>query len=40
MDYLPLLVFGVLTGTVTGCVLRAVMPLLEKQSKYFVSHTG
>ena len=40
VSYAPaLLVFGVLTGTVTGCVFRAVMPLLEKQSKYFVSRT-
>ena len=38
VSYAPaLLVFGALTGTVTGCVFKAVMPLLEKQSKYFIS---
>ncbi|HOU09459.1 MAG TPA: Gx transporter family protein [Clostridiales bacterium] len=34
--YAPLLaVFAVVTGTVTGLVMRAVMPALEKQSRYF-----
>ncbi len=38
VSYAPaLLLFGVLTGSVTGCVFRAVMPLLIKQSKFFVS---
>lgn len=36
--YAPaLLVFGVCTGIVTGCVFKAVSPILIKQSKYFVS---
>lgn len=34
--YAPaLLIFGVLTGTATGIIFRAVMPALEKQKKYF-----
>ena len=34
--YVPvLLIFAVLTGMVTGAVLKAVMPLLIKQSKFF-----
>ncbi len=34
--YAPaLLVFGILTGTVTGVVFRTVMPALEKQKKFF-----
>lgn len=38
--YAPaLMVFGVCTGIVTGCVFRAVSPLLIKTSKYFVSTT-
>lgn len=37
MGYAPvLLVFGVMTGIVTGCVFKAVYPILIKQSKYFV----
>lgn len=37
--YAPaLLIFGVCTGIVTGCVFRAVSPLLIKISKYFVSN--
>ena len=41
VSYAPaLLVFGALTGTVTGCVFKAVAPLLEKQSKFFVSPHG
>lgn len=36
MLYAPALaVFGVATGAVTGVVLRAVMPALEKMKKYF-----
>lgn len=39
LGYAPvLLVFGVLTGIVTGCVFRAVSPILIKQSKFFVSN--
>lgn len=38
VSYAPmLLLFGILTGSVTGCIFRAVMPLLNKQSKFFVS---
>lgn len=38
LGYAPvLLVFGVMTGIVTGCVFRAVSPILIKQSKFFVS---
>ena len=34
--YAPaLLVFGAVTGTVTGIILKAVIPVLEKQKKYF-----
>lgn len=34
--YAPaLLVFGAVTGTVTGLILKAVIPVLEKQKKYF-----
>lgn len=37
--YAPVLaVFGVFTGIVTGCVFRAVYPILIKQSKFFVSN--
>lgn len=37
--YAPLLaVFAVVTGTVTGLVMRAVMPALEKQSRYFMDN--
>ena len=36
--YAPaLLVFGVCTGIVTGCIFKAVSPVLIKLSKYFVS---
>ncbi len=36
--YAPaLLIFGVCTGIITGCVFKAVSPLLIKTSKYFVS---
>ncbi len=39
IGYAPmLLVFGVFTGIVTGCVFRAVSPILIKQSKFFVSN--
>ena len=39
LGYAPvLLVFGVFTGIVTGCVFRAVSPILIKQSKFFVSN--
>ena len=39
IGYTPVLaVFGVLTGIVTGCVFRAVHPILIKQSKFFVSN--
>ena len=38
--YAPaLLIFGVCTGIITGCIFKAVSPLLIKQSKYFVSTT-
>lgn len=38
VGYAPVLaVFGVLTGIVTGCVFKAVYPILIKQSKFFVS---
>lgn len=34
--YLPALaVFALITGTVTGFILKAVIPALEKQKKYF-----
>lgn len=34
--YLPALaVFALVTGTVTGFILKAVIPALEKQKKYF-----
>ena len=34
--YAPaLLIFGAITGTVTGLILKAVIPVLEKQKKYF-----
>lgn len=37
--YAPaLLIFGVCTGIVTGCVFKAVSPLLIKISKHFVSN--
>lgn len=37
--YAPMLgIFAVLTGAVTGILLRAVMPALEKQKKYFVKN--
>lgn len=37
--YAPLLaVFAVVTGAVTGLVMRAVMPALEKQSRYFIDN--
>ena len=39
IGYAPVLaVFGVFTGLVTGCVFRAVYPILIKQSKFFVSN--
>ena len=39
IGYAPVLaVFGVFTGIVTGCVFRAVYPILIKQSKFFVSN--
>lgn len=39
IGYAPVLaVFGVLTGIVTGCVFKAVYPILIKQSKFFVSN--
>ncbi len=35
--YAPaLLVFGVATGIVTGCIFKAVSPILIKQSKFFI----
>lgn len=35
--YAPaLLAFSLLTGTVTGIILKAVIPALEKQKKYFI----
>lgn len=35
--YAPaLLAFSVVTGAVTGVILKAVIPALEKQSKYFI----
>lgn len=38
MAYAPALaVFGVVTGTVTGIVLRAVIPALNKMTKHFYS---
>lgn len=34
--YAPALaVFGIVTGAITGIILRAVMPVLEKQKQYF-----
>ena len=40
LGYAPvLLVFGVLTGIVTGCVFKATSPILIKQSKFFVSES-
>ena len=40
VGYAPaLLIFGVCTGIITGCIFKAVSPLLIKQSKYFVSTT-
>ncbi len=39
IGYAPVLaVFGVLTGIVTGCVFKAVYPILIKQSKFFVTN--
>lgn len=37
--YLPaLIVFGLLTGAVTGIIFKAVMPALEKQKKYLLDN--
>ena len=34
--YAPALaVFGIATGTITGIILKAVIPVLEKQKQYF-----
>lgn len=37
VNYAPALaVFGIVTGTVTGIILKAVIPALEKMKKYFI----
>ncbi|HZJ77497.1 MAG TPA: Gx transporter family protein [Clostridia bacterium] len=38
IGYAPLLsIFSLFTGLVTGAILKAVIPVLKKQSKYFMS---
>ncbi len=40
MMYAPvLLIFAVITGCVTGVIFKAIIPILNKQSKYFIENS-